>query len=389
MFYNKIDRGRYVKGRRHLIELTRAYGLKDILVQKEGEKSPQYVMARTYVLRVMRQLQINIKEEKTRNENWKPIYDNLTSQQLTILFFRAIFNMKAGYLEDYTPENEIDEKKRNAVRKSMEQDVKWLHTFSGYDDESLTPFPYTEDGVGPGAEERREEIEECKALLSDLRISRFHAINGINDAFIALAAVRVNMTQSMRDALISLTDNQELRDYIDYFCDKYKSDLSETNWLIYFKSYKLLRGSIVDEKLNIKRNEVEKLKLLVESKNKEIKELKEEMKRLKSKYGKEYGERLQRTQKNNKTYRNLGKALFVSLTDYRSKLVQSYNLNQEDDIRQYLSWFENAGKVLRRTYIESIVRHRITDNDAKILFRNLALEMNTRNKEKKMKANMK
>ena len=58
MKYNKIERCKFSKSRRHLIELMRAYGLKNILVKEEGEDVAMLVMARSYVIKDMERLNI-------------------------------------------------------------------------------------------------------------------------------------------------------------------------------------------------------------------------------------------------------------------------------------------------------------------------------------------
>ncbi len=75
MKYNKIERCKFSKSRRHLIELMRAYGLKNLLVREKDEEVAMLVMARSFVIKQLQKLSIALNVPETRQENWKAICD--------------------------------------------------------------------------------------------------------------------------------------------------------------------------------------------------------------------------------------------------------------------------------------------------------------------------
>lgn len=373
MKYNKIERCKFSKSRRHLIELMRAYGLKNLLVREKGEEVAMLVMARLYVIKKLQKLNIALNVPETRQENWKAICDDLSPQEITVVFFRALAAVKEGYLEDFTPENKADQKTMAAIKSSLEEDLEYLSTFEEAKDENLNPFPFTPYGEGPCADERRGEIENYRNMLIELGLDNIVTVASLNKLFWRLAAAGIEMNQSLRDAIISLTQNPDMRDYIDYTCDKYYETVTASEG---FKR----RQEFVSQKKELERTkaEVTNLQLILQEKNKELKEKNNELTGLGRRLRREFHMKISKTDGKRKAEKAVCRRLFQDLTFFQSDLPLAYDLNQESHIQHYLEWFELGKYSLSEGKINRIIKKRITDEEAKSRFRELAQQMNER-----------
>lgn len=397
MKYNKIDRCRFSKGRRHLLELTKAYGLKHVEVLKNGESTPVNVLLRTYVFQEFKKLRIPFDDFLTRKENWKPRHQNLSVKQMTVIMLRAFIDMKKGYIEDYTPECDEDEERISFIKKSMKSDMKYLKTFSEYDNDELTAFPETECFAGTMTDERKEEIDNCKKWLRAMNISAV-TVNGINEAFWTISQTGIFITHSMRDALVSLTDNQELRDYIDYCCDKYNWKQFSMDELMQNNQIKNLKKTYIGERLEKKKEELNSFMLKytentrkLKEKNLKIAALQKELaknkrgipvRNLKKEITKTVKAKYEKKLKDHNRYKGVLKFLRTGLLSPGSKMNQLYDLNKEDDMILFLRWFEHMGKTLPKSKISYVVRNCIEDEAAAERFCELVNEMNERITEK-------
>lgn len=373
MKYNKIERCKFSKSRRHLIELMRAYGLKNLLVKEEGEEVAMLVMARSYVIKDMEQLNIALNIMETRQENWKAICEDLSPQEITVLFFRALSAVKEGYLEDFTPENNADYKAIAAIKASLEENLAYLNTFEEAKDEDLNPFPFTPDGEGPGAEGRRSEIENYRNMLIELGLDRIITVASLNKLFWRLAAMGIEMNQSLRDAIISLTQNPEMRDYIDYTCDKYCETITAS------KAFRQRQTYLSQNKeLERTKAEVTRLHLSLAEKNKDLKNKNIELNTLSHRLRKEFHEKYSKTVNKRKAEKNIYRRLFQNLTFRQSDLPLAYDLNQESHMHHYLEWFELGKYSLSEGKINRIIKYCITDEQVKARFWELAQQMNER-----------
>lgn len=395
MRYNKIDRSRFSKARRHLIELTKAYGLKHIEVVKNGETTPQKVLVRTYVLMECKKLGIRFDEEMSRLDNWKARNKNLTLKQMTVLVLRAFIDLKKGYIEDFTPENDLDREKIDTINKSMRKDNKYLMTFSEYDVESLIAFPLNELYEGTVTDERWEEINNCRKWLKSMHFN-LGTINGINGAFWTFSLANISITQNLRDAMVSYTDSLEVRDYIDYCCDKYNMIQSDIEGLMNNKKDTSLKKTFLAEKLKEELNKIKAESEAKTLKNKEykeiIKEKNQEIIKLQKRCSEENITKLEKKiSKREKRitkleikikkyggYKGVVKYLWTGLISPNSKFGNVYDLNKEEDMHLYLRWFEYSLKQLQENTVEQIVQHRIVDEAAAERFRQLVGEMNAR-----------
>ena len=354
MKYNKIERCRFSKARRYLLELTKAYGLKHIEVIKKGDSEPQQVLVRTYVIMEFGKLKIPFDEDMSRKENWKPRHRNLSVKQMTVLVLRI-----------------------EMIKKSLRADKKYLKTFSEYDNDTLTPFSTTRIFTDPMTDERMEKINECKKWIRSLKLSVV-TISGVNQVFWTLSYAGMNITQNMRDALISLTDNQEIRDYIDYCCDKYDFDVTK-----HIRNKKVKNQEVIElsEKLVKKKTEVETLKLKCKEKTESIKEKNKEIERLKRDLSKSYQAKYEKKVKLHFSYKGTIKYLLEGLISPNSKISRAYNLNNEEDIVLFLKWFEYSGKTIPNNTIKYIAKYQITDENSLERFKELVNEMNERVKQ--------
>lgn len=370
MKYNKIERCKFSKSRRHLIELMRAYGLKNVLIREKGEDAATLVRARTYVIKDMERLNISLNVEETRQENWKPICDNLSPQEITVIFFRALAAVKEGYIEDFTPENNADQKTISLIKTSLEKDWNYLCTFEEADDTNLNPFPFTPNGEGPGTEKRRDEIENYRNLLIEMGLGSIITIPSLDKLFWRLAAMGIEMNQSLRDAIVSLTDNPEMRDQIDYMCDKYNETVTTSKTFRHRQYYLSLK-----KELEHCKDRIALLQADLAEKKKELKNKNVEITGMRKKYIREFHERISNNTKNRKVEKAIYKRLF-SLLNSAENLA--YNLNDEKQMMRFLEWFEIGKHHLNKGKINYIIRHRITDEEAKNKFQELAQQMNER-----------
>ena len=377
MKYNKIERCRFSKARRYLLELTKAYGLKHIEVIKKGDSEPQQVLVRTYVIMEFGKLKIPFDEDMSRKENWKPRHRNLSVKQMTVLVLRGFIELKKGYIEDFTPEFVRDLERIEMIKKSLRADKKYLKTFSEYDNDTLTAFSTTRLFADPMTDERWEKINECKKWIKSLKLSVV-TISGVNQVFWTFSYAGMDITQNMRDALVSLTDNQEIRDYIDYCIDKYDSDVikhAKNNKVKSQEETKLL------EKLAKKKAEVEAIKLKCKEKTESIKEKNKEIERLKRDLSKSYQAKYEKKVKLHFSYKGIINYLLEKLLYPNSKIGSVYDLNKEEDIVLFLKWFEYSGKTISNRAIKYLAKYRFNDETSLDRFKELVNEMNERVKQ--------
>ena len=223
-------------------------------------------------------------------------------------------------------------------------------------------------------------------------------VNGINEAFWTISQTGIFITHSMRDALVSLTDNQELRDYIDYCCDKYNWKQSSMDELMQNNQIKNLKKTYIGERLEKKKEELNSFMLKytentrkLKEKNLKIAALQKELaknkrgipvRNLKKEITKTVKAKYEKKLKDHNRYKGVLKFLRTGLLSPGSKMNQLYDLNKEDDMILFLRWFEHMGKTLPKSKISYVVRNCIEDEAAAERFCELVNEMNERITEK-------
>lgn len=357
--------------------MLKAYGDKNILL-KNVEGGYDQREAREYFGANFHGLGIKVRIPKKNQISWRAkTKEELSPEQLTFVFFKALADIKKAYLDDFKPSEEGDELILENVRKSYETNLKYLESISEWGKDLPELFPFTADGAGDGAKERRSEIIACLQKLASMGCERMDNMDHLDYMFWRFAYLGEEITQSMRDAMVSLTIKSELRDYIDYQVDKYnyairkqKSD-SESE-----RQIKMKKES-EDSKL---KQQIELIKIA--EKKKALDEREEMLKAYGKKKMQHYKDKIKDLKINNEGRHNLSRILIKKLSNTSDPFFKSYNLNNEKDIREYISWFDAALVSIKASLSRKLLEEFITEESAKQLFIDLVKQTNDKIQEK-------
>lgn len=378
-----MGESRFNTARDFLIDLMRAYGNRRILVKTAKDGRLIEVMARTFVIRQLKPAAIPFPFNECIKKNEKIINSEIDKDELSIIFHKAVFDLELAYVEEFCQGNPEEEEFVNAVYRWIEKEKEWLQsTFSYYEGEELEP-PFLEKRPEPELKKGDLSIglavnAEDEKALKKMGYPQISSINAMMQLFWAFASYRQPITKMMQNAILSITVDEDAAAYLTMYFHFYNRFIQEKIEKDAFpEDEKLIK------KLTIKhRNELEALnKKHQDTYKMQRKKYEEALCKHKMKY-KEVQADLQNLRHKVKERGIIIEKFRNLVINPHSKINQTYDLTNEKDIRDFISWFRVAKKKIKNQTVKAIVNVRFDgDEDSAELFKMRVEEYNSSLKE--------
>lgn len=218
---------RFESAKLYLIELLRFYGHRPIIVKIKQDGEEVEVMARTFVRRQLTAAEIEFPWNELNKRSPKIKNPELDDDELSLLFHRAVFDLETAYVEEFCQGKPDAEGYINSIYSWIEQKKEWLDcTFSYYADEEIVPFleesPKEELEMGELSEGLDVTEEDVKALKK-IGFKKISSIRAMMQVFWSFASYRIPISNSMKNAILSITVDEEAGDYLESYCHFYNS----------------------------------------------------------------------------------------------------------------------------------------------------------------------
>ena len=359
----------------YLIDLLRIYGHRPIIVKSKRDGEEVEVMARTFVRRQLTAADIEFPWNELNKRSAKIKNTELDDDELSILFHRAVFDLESAYIEEFCQGKPEAEAYINSIYSWIERKKEWLDcTFSYYAGEEMVPFldknPKEELEMGELSEGLDVTEEDVKALKK-IGFKKISSIQAMMQVFWSFASQRIPISNAMKNAILSITVDEEAGDYLESYCHFYNS---------------FIQGKIESNAWPVDEEQVRKYE-------KQIKELNRkhqvELEERNKKHKKEITERNKKHQEEqhelSKKCKAKVKECNAIIEKFRrlvinpcGKINQTYDLTDEHDIKAFISWFKAAHKKVKNQTVKYIVAKRFEDNpDDAELFKKMVDEYNS------------
>ena len=366
---------RFDNAKLYLIDLLRIYGHRPIIVKIKQDGEEVEVMARTFVRRQLTAADIEFPWNELNKRSAKIKNPELDDDELSILFHRAVFDLESAYIEEFCQGKPEVEAYINSIYSWIERKKEWLDcTFSYYAGEEMTPFldksPKEELEMGELSDGLDVTEEDVKALKK-IGFKKISSIQAMMQVFWSFASQRIPISNAMKNAILSITVDEEAGDYLESYCHFYNS---------------FIQGKIESNAWPVDEEQVRKYE-------KQIKELNRkhqvELEERNKKHKKEITERNKKHQEEqhelSKKCKAKVKECNAIIEKFRrlvinpcGKINQTYDLTDEHDIKAFISWFKAAHKKVKNQTVKYIVAKRFEDNpDDAELFKKMVDEYNS------------
>ena len=344
---------RFEAAKQYLIDLLRAYGHRPIIVKVRMDGSEVEVMAKNMVKKQLTAAGILFPYGEGNKPNQRVINTAIDRDMLSVIFHEALFEFETAYIEANCKDNPRAARFIDSVYDWIERKQEWMKcTFPSYTDEELQPFL-------PDKEVEDESIDwgarkQAREFLATLGINSLESTDDINKIFWEMAVRRKPVSNKVRDAVrIALSSdrlrkvfNHNLTIYNDYF--KAKSESPE------FRD---------DEQL-------------VKDVTKQNKKVIQEVEQLRSQLRKESNIEKQELKREESMSRKLVKKFMNMLKTNNTRFNRAYDLNNEADIIEFLSWYKMIKRPVNKKTIRDMSRLKCTEPGAEELFLRLVEEHN-------------
>ena len=362
---------RFEAAKQYLIDLLRAYGHRMIIVKIKQDGEEVEVMARTFVKRQLTAAGIEFPYNETNKRCSKIINSELDNDELSILFHRAVFDIEAAYVEEFCEGKPEAEAYINSIYSWIDRKQEWLdYTFSYYAAEEIEPFleenRRSELELGT-LSEGLYEAEEDVTALKKMGFKKISSVQAMMQVLWCFASYRMPIGNSMRNAIFSITVNQEAADYLNSYCHFYNS----------FIQPKIEEGKFPIDEERIKKHE-NQLKELSKRHQTELEERNRKRKEEIAKLNKKHQEEIHNISVTAKEYKKLIDKYRKQAKNPCSKMSQLYDLTNEDDIKEFIRWYQVLHKKVKNQTVKTIVRARFGDDEsAAELFRRMVDDYNS------------
>lgn len=362
---------RFEAAKQYLIDLLRAYGHRMIIVKIKQDGEEVEVMARTFVKRQLTAAGIEFPYNETNKRCSKIINSELDNDELSILFHRAVFDIEAAYVEEFCQGKPEAEAYINSIYNWIDRKQEWLdYTFSYYAAEEIEPFleenRRSELELGTLSEGVYVAEEDVKALKK-MGFKKISSVQAMMQVFWSFASYRMPIGNSMRNAIFSITVSEEAADYLNSYCHFYNS----------FIQPKIEEGKFPIDEERIKKHE-NQLKELSKRHQTELEERNRKRKEEIAKLNKKHQEEIHNISVTAKEYKKLIDKYRKQAKNPCSKMSQLYDLTNEDDIKEFIRWYQVLHKKVKNQTVKTIVRARFGDDEsAAELFRRMVDDYNS------------
>lgn len=362
---------RFETAKQYLIELLRAYGHRPVIVKIKQDGEEVEVMARTFVKRQLTAAGIEFPYNEINKRCSKIINSELDNDELSILFHRAVFDIEAAYVEEFCEGKPEAEAYINSIYSWIDRKQEWLDcTFSYYAAEEIEPFLEEEQRseleLGTFSEGLYVEEEDVKALKK-MGFKKISSVQAMMQVFWSFASYRIPIGNSMKNAIFSITVNEEAADYLNSYCHFYNS----------FIQPKIEEGKFPIDEERIKKHE-KQLKELSKRHQTELEERNRKRKEEIAKLNKKHQEEIHKISVTAKEYKKLIEKYRKQAKNPYSKLSQIYDFTNENDIKAFISWYKAVHKKVKNQTVKAIIRGRFgEDESAAELFKRMVDDYNS------------
>ena len=362
---------RFEIAKQYLIDLLRAYGHRPIIVKIKQDGEEVEVMARTFVKRQLTEAGIMFPYNELNKKNTKIVNSALENDELSIIFHKAVFEIEAAYVEEFCQGKPEAEAYINSIYSWIERKQEWLNcTFFYYNGEDFEPF--LEERPKPDFEkgdlsEGLEVTEEDVKTLKKMGFKQISSVKAMMQVFWTFASYRHPIGKLMKNAILSITVDEEAADYLTYNIHSYNNFIQER---IDDRAFP------IDEE-KVKKHETQ-LKELNKRHQAELEEKNRKRKEEIAKLNKKHQEEIHNICANAKEYKKLIDRYRKLSKNPCSKMSQIYDLNNEDDIKEFISWYKVLHKKIKNQTVKAIIKGRFDDDEsAAELFKKMVDDYNS------------
>ena len=322
------DESKLIRSIYHLEEITHKYGNNEILERYEDVTKSDLDTAHVVVARQIEDMGIeHLLVWKHWWKIWKHGRKDLSTEQLTIIFYKALADLKQIYLDLMIPENEKDKERITIVSLSLEKDLQYIKTLIDKVEDVKDVFDYSLSQRDREIGEGIDSLQFGEGLLKAMDISIIKTCDDVDALLWRLANMGYRVSRGIRNAMVEITFNNEIIDYIDYRSRQYNRAME--------------KQFINKDKVNIEIKIIKK-KVNVPPKIKQKKYL----------------------------IQIIG-LLFTYVKNPHSRLCKTYDFNKVADIKDYLKWFVYSGRTISSPLAKKIADECIADDNAKQQFLDL------------------
>ena len=370
---------RFERAKSYLIDLLRAYGHRPIIVMIRRDGEEVEVMAKTFVKRQLTSVDIMFPYNEANKWCTKIINNGLDHEELSIIFHEALFEFEEAYVEEFCMGKPEAAPYIESIFNWIEQKREWLQcTFSYFEGDKLVPF--LEEEPKPKLNKGDlsiglDIVEDDLKILKEMGYNQISSVHAMTRLFWDFATHRMLMGKLMKNAILSITVDEEAADYLNSYGRFYNRFLQAEIEKKIFPNYES------DLKKLSKRHEYE-LEVLNKKHQAELMNLSSKHKKDVAERNRKHQEELQGKIHKYKVklneYAAIVKKLRQLVLNPNSKISQTYDLTDEKDIRDFISWFRVIHRKIRNQTVKYFLSTRFADNpDDAALFKKMVEEYNS------------
>ena len=362
---------RFESAKLYLIDLLRAYGHRMIIVKIKQDGEEVEVIARTFVKRQLTAAGIEFPYNEINKRCSKIINTDLDNDELSIIFHRAVFEIETAYVKEFCEGKPQAEAYINSIYSWIERKQEWLDcTFSYYAAEEIEPFleesQKEELELGTLSEGLYVTEEDVKALKK-MGFKKISSVQAMMQVFWSFASYRIPIGNSMKNAIFSITVDEEAADYLNSYCHFYNS----------FIQSKIEGGKLPIDEERIKKHE-NQLKELNKRHQAVLEERNRQRKADIAEVNRKNQERISEVSATAREYKKVIEKFRKLVKNPHGKLIQAFDLTNEDDIKRFILLYKTVHKKVKNQTVKNIVKARFgDDDDAAELFRRMVEEYNS------------
>lgn len=298
---------------KYLLQLLKLYGNRAVVVKIKPE-GPVCVMAKNFIRKQLASAGILFPFNDAKRIETPPINSALDQDMLSVLFHEALINFEIAYVEDTCHEgNRKADSFVNRIYDWIDKKYEWLNcTFPQYGEDELQPF-------GEEVEEEREMTnEEALAIMQEYGYDPVKNVIELNMIFWDLAYKHLPLPKILKQAIIETATDKSIRKIL----------------LVNSKKFNVYIANNTDEEGDT------------------IKDLRRELNETTSEQKKEFKKKLNEERQKMAAHKKVSRRTHKLLTSWGSKMVQQYDLTNESDIKDYLSWFEDMNRKVSNAVVK-------------------------------------
>ncbi len=369
---------RFDAARNYRIDLLRAYGHRPIIVKIANDGEEVQIMAKNFVKRQLSTANIYFPYNETNKKNTKIINSDLDNDELSIIFHQAVFDFETAYVEEFCQGKPKAEAYINSIYNWIERKQEWLrNTFYYYNVEELVPFltEETSSKLSKGDLSADLEItEEDVKLLKQMGYKQISSVQAMMQLFWNFASNRIPISKLMKNAILSITVDEEAADYLTSYFRFYNRFIQERIESEAFPSeekvIKELNKKHQAELLQISKKQQQEL-------NEYKKKYKEETTALNRKHQEDLKNKVQKSKDKAKKYGTVVRKFRQELLNPHGKFHKTYDLTKEEDIKDFISWFSIIHRKIKNQTVKNIVKMTFSEDEDKAeLFKRMVDDYN-------------